>query len=300
MASAPFPISTLDLTQLIDSGGTFPEPGPGPATNVMALVRTLAYGGPAYGAQSCDGQLLPVPNYQPLFSLLGTSYGGDGEMHFALPNLRQKSAIGGGTQQQAPTAEAQPMTYMIAVEGDAGDAAFPMLGAIGLFAALHPPAGWLVADGSILPLMQYVPLFEVIGTAFGGNGETTVQLPDLNGCAAVGAGRGASASIALGQQVAAGPDTPVACLGLNYIINVSGSAPPSSGNGGFPDSSSVLGEVIAFAGANIPGGWLPADGREMLVADNQALFELIGTTFGGEGETSFCLPDARVRMVVGT
>ena len=164
---------------------------------------------------------------------------------------------------------------------------------------MDPPAGWLVADGSILPLQQYVPLFEAIGTTFGGNGATVVQLPNLTGRAAVGAGQGGSVSIALGQQVDAGPDTPVSCLGLNYMINVGGGAPPAQGNGGFPPSAAVLGEVVAYAGAAIPDGWLPADGREMPVAGNEALFGVIGTRFGGNGETSFALPDLRCNMVVG-
>jgi microcystin-dependent protein len=144
-----------------------------------------------------------------------------------------------------------------------------------------------------------VPLFEAIGTTFGGNGATIVQLPDLQGRAAVGAGQGPAVSIALGQKVDAGPDTPVSCIGLNYIINVSGGPPPASGDGAFPNSASVLSEVVAYAGANIPAGWLPCDGREMPVTGNEALFQLIGTTFGGNGETSFALPDLRCNLVTG-
>jgi microcystin-dependent protein len=191
------------------------------------------------------------------------------------------------------------MTYMIAAAGGAGPGEYPMVGAIGLFAGLAAPAGWLVADGSILPLSQYVALFEAIGTTFGGNGASVVALPDLTGRAVVGAGQGPTVAITLGQQVDAGPDTAVACLGLNYIINVTGAAPPASGNGGFPPSAAVLGEVVAYAGAAIPEGWLPADGREMLIEGNEALFGVLGDRFGGDGETSFALPDLRCNLVEG-
>jgi microcystin-dependent protein len=296
LGAAP-PISTLALTQLIDTGGSFPQPGTGAAINTMAMVHTFA-GEAAFGASACDGQLVPIIDHQAMFSILGLAYGGDGQRDFALPNLRGLAATGGGPL-QGRTAASLSMTYMIAAAGGAGPAEYPLVGAIGLFAGMDPPAGWLVADGSILPLQQYVPLFEAIGTTFGGNGATVVQLPNLTGRAAVGAGQGGSVSIALGQQVDAGPDTPVSCLGLNYMINVGGGAPPAQGNGGFPPSAAVLGEVVAYAGAAIPDGWLPADGREMAVAGNEALFGVIGTRFGGNGETSFALPDLQCNMVVG-
>ena len=295
---APMPISTLALAQLIDTGGAFPQPGQGPAINYMAMVHSFAGKEPAFGASTCAGQLLTVAGHQALFSILGASYGGDPIVNFALPNLRQRIAVGGGPL-APPAGPGLPMTYMIAIAGGAGPSEYPMIGAIGLFGGMDPPAGWLVADGSRLPLSQYVPLFEVIGTAFGGDGATYIQLPDLTNRAAVGAGQGPSVAIALGQQVDAGPDTPVACLGLNYVINVWGAAPPVGGNGGFPASASVLGEVVAYAGASIPDGWLAADGREMSIEANEALFGVIGDTFGGDGKVSFALPDLRTRVVEG-
>ena len=41
----------------------------------------------------CDGQILPISNYTALFSLLGTTYGGDGRTTFALPDLRGRTAV---------------------------------------------------------------------------------------------------------------------------------------------------------------------------------------------------------------
>ena len=45
----------------------------------------------------CDGQLLSIAQYQALFSLLGTTYGGDGRTSFALPDLRGRAAMHAGT-----------------------------------------------------------------------------------------------------------------------------------------------------------------------------------------------------------
>jgi microcystin-dependent protein len=44
----------------------------------------------------CHGQTLPINSYQALFSILGTTYGGDGHTHFKLPDLRSRIAIGQG------------------------------------------------------------------------------------------------------------------------------------------------------------------------------------------------------------
>jgi microcystin-dependent protein len=45
----------------------------------------------------CDGRLLPISQYDALYSLLGTTYGGDGQSNFALPNLRGRLPVGVGT-----------------------------------------------------------------------------------------------------------------------------------------------------------------------------------------------------------
>ena len=45
--------------------------------------------------------------------------------------------------------------------------------------------------------------------------------------------------------------------------------------------------------------WLPCDGRLLPIAQNQALFSLLGTTYGGDGQTTFALPDLKGRVPVG-
>ena len=51
-------------------------------------VRILSFAFPPKGWALCDGQSLPINQYQALFSILGTTYGGDGQTTFALPNLQ--------------------------------------------------------------------------------------------------------------------------------------------------------------------------------------------------------------------
>ena len=52
---------------------------------------------PPKGFATCNGQLLPINQYQALFSLIGTYYGGNGVQNFALPNLQGRTPIGYGT-----------------------------------------------------------------------------------------------------------------------------------------------------------------------------------------------------------
>lgn len=59
-----------------------------------------------------------------------------------------------------------------------------------------------------------------------------------------------------------------------------------------------LGEIRVFAFEKIPKGWVPCDGRVMQIMQNQALYSLIGSTFGGDGRTTFNLPDLRGRTPV--
>src|SRR5207248_6369700 len=54
----------------------------------LSEIRIMSFGFPPKGWAQCNGQLLPINQNQALFSLLGTTYGGDGRVNFALPDLR--------------------------------------------------------------------------------------------------------------------------------------------------------------------------------------------------------------------
>ncbi len=64
----------------------------------LSEIRIMSFGFPPKGWATCDGQLLPINQNQALFSLLGTTYGGDGRVNFGLPNLQGRAPIhmGGG------------------------------------------------------------------------------------------------------------------------------------------------------------------------------------------------------------
>ncbi|WP_448662083.1 phage tail protein [Sphingomonas sp. CJ20] len=61
-----------------------------------------------------------------------------------------------------------------------------------------------------------------------------------------------------------------------------------------------FGQIIQVGFSYAPSGWLNCNGASIPIAQNQALFTLLGTNFGGDGRTSFCVPDARGRALIGT
>ena len=60
-----------------------------------------------------------------------------------------------------------------------------------------------------------------------------------------------------------------------------------------------LGQIQAFGFNFPPRGWAKCEGQILPISQNTALFSLLGTTFGGDGRTSFALPDLRGRSIVG-
>ena len=63
-------------------------------------------------------------------------------------------------------------------------------------------------------------------------------------------------------------------------------------------SQPYIGEIRLFAGNFAPIGWMFCDGQLLSIAENEVLFQLIGTTYGGDGQTTYALPDLRGRVPV--
>jgi microcystin-dependent protein len=66
----------------------------------------------------------------------------------------------------------------------------PYVGEIRMFAGNFPPAGWMFCEGQLLPISENETLFQLIGTTYGGDGESTFALPDLRGRIPIHQGNG--------------------------------------------------------------------------------------------------------------
>ena len=214
----------------------------------------------------------------------------------------------------------------------------PLIGEVGLFAGNFAPRSWAFCNGQLLQISQHTALFSIIGTTYGGDGRTTFALPDLQGRAAMGPGSGPGLSTrSLGQRLGdeqvtlaestmpshdhtrppttdltgeTGGDQPhenvQPSLGLNYIIALMGVYPSESVLAGegpdgevFPASvEPSIGEITLFAGNFAPHGWALCDGQLLSIPQHDALFSILGTTYGGDGRTTFGLPDLRGRIPI--
>src|ERR1700737_87362 len=63
-------------------------------------------------------------------------------------------------------------------------------------------------------------------------------------------------------------------------------------------SQGFVGEIRMFGGNFAPRGWQLCNGQMMAIAQNTALFSILGTTYGGNGQTTFALPDLQGRIPV--
>lgn len=143
-----------------------------------------------------------------------------------------------------------------------------MLGQLLLMPITFVPAGALACNGQTLSIQQYTPLYQMIGTTFGGDGRTTFALPAVPPVPTV-----------LDNK----PGVPV-----NWCIVTDGSG---SEHGYWGLLGQVMPMVVAPpSGSLLALQWLPCDGRLIAIDSNMELFALLGTQFGGDGKSTFALP----------
>jgi microcystin-dependent protein len=129
------------------------------------------------------------------------------------------------------------------------------------------PTGTFACNGQLVPMSANKALFELLGTTYGGDGVTTFAVPDI-------------------PTARFGPGGPP----VGYSMVASGAPYPSG-------MEALLGEVRLFpmtppAGSTLAQTWLPCDGRLLtLDVQSEQLYSLLGTVYGGDGITTFALPN---------
>lgn len=148
----------------------------------------------------------------------------------------------------------------------------PFVGEIRLFGGNFAPVGWAFCDGSLLSIAQNDVLFALIGTTYGGDGQTTFALPDLRGRVPVHQGQGPGLSPRLIGQMAGVENVTLLSSQLpshNHVLNatatpaaagtgVAGSltgATPAGGTqfyGSTPGGGAMAAQVLQPAGTGLP------------------------------------------------
>lgn len=253
----------------------------------------------------------------------------------ALPPSAETTGATGGSQ---PHRNMQPylgLNHSIVTVGTypswgGGSSGADFIGSLEIFAGNFEPFGSAFANGQLLPIAGNEALFSIVGPTYGGDGRTTFGLPDLSGRAAVHEGNGPGLAARRlgsesgvenvtwteGQMPAHDHTLPPSSddtgstgggrahtnmqpnLALNYVIALQGIFPSITGGlaGG---SEPYLGQIEMFAGPFAPGGWAFCDGQLLSINQNSTLFSILGATYGGDGRTTFGLPDLRGRTVIG-
>jgi microcystin-dependent protein len=215
------------------------------------------------------------------------------------PSLALTPLIAVGAPFPNPTDKTMPATFLGQIANYAGSVNSSTV-----------PGGWMPADGRLLPINQFSALFALIGTKYGGNGTTDFALPNLVGRIAIGADaadplgstKGSDAVLVTRSELPSPGQKPLSndqpSLAVNYLIATEGLTPSAFFNS-FDGTTETLGQVVEFAGGRIPAGWALANGQLLPISENKGLFDLIGTTYGGNGVTDFALPDLDGRTVIG-
>ena len=232
----------------------------------------------------------------------------------SLTQSQLPNSFGGSSETISGTQYAQGVSYIIQVYGSwpSAEGGIPnqSMGAIFPFVGDVIPKGFMLCSGQTIPLLENQALYALLGNAYGGNPNAvtpTMGLPNLVNYIPIGATTGMGIGVTSGSaspsisasSVASGNAGSVSTLqpslAINYLINASGVA------NSFNYYKPTLGEIIMFAGyQNSDDEWILCNGQLLKIASYQSLYNLIGTTFGGDGITTFAVPDLRGKTVVGS
>ena len=209
----------------------------------------------------CDGQPRLIADFPDLFTIIGTTYGGDGITTFATPDLRGRTPIHVGNSHTL---------------GETGGAE------------------------SVTLTTQQLPLHNHPYTAATNPASVASPSGTLN-----------AESSQINMFIA---DDPGQSLAQNALTPIGGSQPHenmqpflamtaliASALDPTPDTSPLLGELRIFPQVSQmpPAGWALCDGQILPLSQNTALFSLLGTFYGGDGKSTFALPNLQGAIPIG-
>lgn len=152
-----------------------------------------------------------------------------------------------------------------------GNADAQLLGSLLLIPYDFVPVYFERCDGQLLLINSHLTLYSLLGIRFGGDGKTNFGLPDLRGREPI--------------------------KGLSYVIAMRGIYPDRKPvEPGYREIQPLLGQIscVAYLPQYVPPrGWAACDGQLRGIEKDHALYSLIGNKFGGDGKTTFALPDLR-------
>ncbi len=264
----------------------------------IGQIRMFAFNfapGPDYerknkGWALCDGRLLKISEHESLAKLLGKTYGGDGVETFGLPDLRGRAPVhqGGGVAAGARSGLLKRSPIAITEATSTAPIKITTATAHGFLdqqmVTITGVLGNIAANGVSRITLVDATHFTLNGRSGEIDAKTTPEAPGII--------PGNAAYISGGTVDEWQPQVAPPYLGVNYSICLDGD---EVGGGDEP----YLGEISMFAGTFAPRNWAFCGGQILALAQNTALFSLLGTQYGGDAQVTFALPDLRGAMPVG-
>jgi len=222
-------------------------------------IRMMALNLVPQNCVPCDGTSLPANNYEALYTAIGTKYGSTGAGNFNLPDLRGCVPI--------HRSSSFPL-------GSTGGSEL-----VALTSAQMPPHSHAMF-GTTAAATQTTPLQNLLAQS-ANPGIYQSAVPGTQQMSSLAIGNSGDGTSHNNLQP---------FLAVNFVIAVLpliGPPPP------------YMGEIRVFPFGFMPFGWLPCTGALLQISQNTALFHLLGTTFGGDGKTTFALPNLQGALPMG-
>jgi microcystin-dependent protein len=133
----------------------------------------------------------------------------------------------------------------------------PYVGEIRMFAGNFAPAGWMFCEGQLLPISEYTPLFALIATTYGGDGESTFALPDMRGRLPLHQGNGYVLAEAAGVEEVTLTVSQIPSHSHSlFALAPTGSAPNGNATHTTPSGNMLAGGTIKAYSSSAPGATL--------------------------------------------
>lgn len=213
----------------------------------------------------CDGRVFKVDEYKSQYALLGNMYGGLPNATFALPDLRGRAPRASDPKNLRSTKSG---VESVALAHNQIPSHNHRLQANSAPASATTPLGNLLSAGNARGIAAYAP-----------PGPTA----DMN-------------ATTVGEAGGIDPHSNMQpYLAMNYLIALHGIWPAA----GCWTDDPWTGEIRMFTHDLVPQGWSVCNGSELKISEYPALYALIGTTYGGDGVSTFRIPDIAGRVPIG-
>lgn len=244
----------------------------------LGEIRIFAFEWAPRGWERCDGQTMSMAQSTALGSLLQATYGGNGKTTFQLPDLKGRVPVGYDKRDPNLALGAQGGSESVTLTESQVPA--------------HKHALQISTDVSV----SDDPFSKYLGTSAGGkpylDASPPPQLDPLRPDAIAPAGQ------------AAPHENRQPYTALNFCVCTTDGIYPVGGRPSNPPydrdepDDRMLCEIRIIASAHVPDGWVPCDGRLLQIRENQAVYSLIGSRFGGDDRKTFAVPDLCGRVPV--